>query len=66
MKKAYTVICSKNKEHRFPVVYEIEENTGDVISRPTERCPFCGALVEVTVKGKIENDTIIRRLGFEQ
>lgn len=66
MKKTYTVICTKNKKHKFPVVYEIEAGTEQQGSHPTEMCPFCGTLVEVTIQGKLDNRTVVRRMGFDQ
>ena len=67
MKKVtYIVICHKNPSHKFPVVYEIKEGTEAQTSRPTEQCPFCGELVEVTVEGQLIDDTIVRKLGFKK
>lgn len=65
MKKVYTVICSKNPEHKFRVVYDIKEGTEDKTSHPTERCPFCDAFVEVTIQGELQDDIIIRKLWFK-
>ena len=62
-KVVYKVTCCKNAEHKFRVVYEIEKNTGKIISRPTEFCPFCGEIVEVEVQGKIVKDTTIHRIA---
>ena len=62
-KVVYKVICSKNPKHKFRIVYEIKKNTGDIISRPTEFCPFYGEMVEVEVQGKIVTDTIIHRIA---
>ena len=68
MKKVtYTVICPFNKEHKFLVVYKVEDEAKGVESKAIEYCPFCDKPVEVTIQGKLKNDTnVMRRFGFEQ
>ena len=66
MKVTHTVICIKDDTHKLPVVFDVEPDTAFETSRSTELCPFCGTAVEVTIKGKIENEAVIRSLGFDE
>ena len=66
MKVTYTIICSANPDHQFPVVYDVEDET---VGEDTadEFCPFCGVLVRVKIQGKLKPDTDVHRmLGFKQ
>ena len=65
MKVTNIVVCSLNPAHKFPVVYEVEPHSEFETSFSTEFCPFCGASVQVTIRGKIENEELIRKLEFD-
>jgi len=68
MKKVtYTVICPFNEKHKFPVVYEVEDETAGVESKAIEYCPFCDKPAEVTIQEKLKNDiNVMRGFGFEK
>jgi hypothetical protein len=65
-KVAYTVICPFNEKHKFPAVYEIEDEATGVKSPLIEYCPFCDKPVEVRIEGKVTTNTnVLRSFGFE-
>lgn len=65
-KVSFTVICAFNPDHKFPVVYDITNESEDIQDSKQEFCPYCGKLVNVTVKGELEAvSTVHRRLGFK-
>jgi hypothetical protein len=67
MKKVtFKVLCPYNKEHNFPVVMEVGDESGDAKSTFEEYCPFCDKYVQVRIEGKLELDSKIYRLfGFK-
>lgn len=63
-KKVYMVQCPFEKKHVFEKVFELEEGVTTVSTESMVEvfCPFCGKLVEASVKGEpAKNTTILRR-----
>jgi len=62
----YTVVCSANPEHKFPVTFEIEDNSKGAPDSADVFCPFCGTMVRVKVEGKLVHDAEVhRKFGFK-
>lgn len=64
-KVTFTVICPYNKEHKFPVVLEVKDNTQDVENTFEEYCPYCDKYVQVKIDQELKPDVEVhRRFGF--
>ncbi|MCP4130201.1 MAG: hypothetical protein GY754_04385 [bacterium] len=68
-KITYTVICSNDKKHRFPVVVEVKDGTEETQSTFEAQCPFCDKYSSVTIEGELAKDVTTQRelkhYGFE-
>ena len=65
-KVTFNVICAFDPEHKFPVVYEMKNDSEGLTDSRQEFCPYCGKLVNVKVQGKFKEDgTVHRMLGFK-
>jgi hypothetical protein len=62
MKKVtYTVICPFNKDHKFPLVLEVEDEAKGVKSSIESFCPFCDKFVQIEIEGELAPDTEVMR-----
>ena len=62
----YIVICPFNKDHKFPVVLEVEQNKKRVGSSFEAHCPYCDKYVRVTIDKELKPDkAVLRGLGFD-
>lgn len=59
----YTVQCANNPDHIFENVYTIIEGTENTQSEVQAYCPYCDAFVDVTIKGIVPSDSILRRFN---
>ena len=60
-KNKYNAQCANNPEHIFEYVYTIEIGSEDIKSDVQAFCPYCDGFVDITIKGKVVPDTILRR-----
>ncbi|MEW6619027.1 MAG: hypothetical protein AB1422_06720 [bacterium] len=62
MKKVtHTVVCPYNKDHKFPVVLELKDESKGTKSSIDTFCPFCDKIVRVEIEGELSPDTVIMR-----
>jgi hypothetical protein len=62
----YSVICPFGKDHKFPVVLEVDQNKKGEGGSFEARCPFCDKYVQVTIEKELKPDkTVLRGLGFD-
>ncbi len=68
MKKVtYTVVCPYNKEHTFPVVLQLEDESRGAESTFEVYCPFCDKYVQASLKAELKPDQYVYRLfGFKK
>jgi hypothetical protein len=61
MKVVYTVICPFNKDHKFPVVLEVADETKGVKSSINPFCPFCKEFVQIEIDEELSLNTEVMR-----
>ncbi len=65
-KKTCTVLCPHNKEHKLPVIIQLEDETKGAESITEEYCPFCDKPVRVKIDQGLKPDAeILRRFDFD-
>ena len=58
----YTVQCAVNPDHLFDKVYDIKEGSEEADTSEVEAyCPYCDALVQFEIKGKVAPDIDLLR-----
>ncbi len=62
----YTVQCANDNKHIFEKVYTIKDGTEDVESDVNAYCPKCDEFVDITIKGEVEPDSILRKFEFPE
>jgi len=63
----YIVTCPFEKDHKFPVVLEVEQNKKAEGSSFEAHCPYCDKYVRVKIEKELKPDIVVSRsLGFDE
>ncbi len=59
--KTVIAVCYKDPSHEFPVVVDVEEGSGKIVSELEVYCPDCGAMNKIRIKGDLKPDAVVTR-----